>query len=72
MGALEPLLERLISDEYQEALEVVRKYTGNRKYDALLAIEIGWVEGLIQLYAGVDWDIPALDADCEGRSYPVA
>lgn len=70
MGALEPLLERLTGDEYQEALEAVQRYTGSRKYHALLAVEIGWVDGLIQLFVGSNWDIPVIDADCEARSYP--
>ncbi len=72
MGA--PLVgqERLADPEFTvKPLRMMEEYLG-RKFDAVMALEIGGGNGLTPMMAGAVTGYPVVDADTMGRAYPEA
>ncbi len=70
MGAPLVTKERLPDPEHVcRPVRMMESYTGQR-FEALMAGEIGSENGLIPLMAAALLDLPVVDADCMGRSFP--
>ncbi len=71
-GAPLVIQERLVDSRLiARAVEVMQAHLG-RRFDAVMAIEIGGMNGIQPLLAAARLGIPAVDADAMGRAYPEA
>ena len=72
MGAPLVAQERLVDGrEMKRAVEALQDFTG-RKFDAVMALEIGGGNGMQPIIAAIHLGIPVVDADTMGRAYPEA
>lgn len=72
MGAPIVMQERLQdSRDVARSIEIMQDYVG-RKFDAVMATEIGGSNAFQPLMAAAHLDIPIVDADAMGRAYPEA
>nr|XP_019000245.1 hydantoinase [Kwoniella mangroviensis CBS 8507]OCF63706.1 hydantoinase [Kwoniella mangroviensis CBS 8507] len=72
IGSPEVSQERLVNEEYNEAVSELMKFLRMDKCAALAALEIGGGNGMINMITGASayLDIPILDGDFMGRAYP--
>ncbi|KAH7913302.1 hydantoinase, partial [Hygrophoropsis aurantiaca] len=72
MGSPEVSSERLLGNEYNEASEALWSFMGIKKPEALVALEIGGGNGMINMITAAtkNYDIPIIDGDFMGRAYP--
>ncbi|EIW78714.1 hydantoinase [Coniophora puteana RWD-64-598 SS2] len=72
MGSPEVSRERLLGNEYNEASADLWSFMGIDKPAALVALEIGGGNGLINMITAAtsNFDIPVVDGDFMGRAYP--
>ncbi|KAH7926166.1 hydantoinase [Leucogyrophana mollusca] len=72
MGSPEVSSERLLGNEYNEASDALWKFMGIEKPEALVALEIGGGNGMINMITAAtkNYDIPCIDGDFMGRAYP--
>ena len=72
MGAPVVMQERLQdSRDVARAVELMQDYLG-RKFDAVMAVEIGGSNAFQPLMVAAHLNIPIVDADAMGRAYPEA
>jgi DUF917 family protein/N-methylhydantoinase A/oxoprolinase/acetone carboxylase beta subunit len=70
MGSPEVSSERMDGNECYLAQIELMKFMGYSKMDAMIALEIGGGNGLVNLGIGARLNIPIVDADYMGRAYP--
>ncbi|WWC72806.1 uncharacterized protein I206_106770 [Kwoniella pini CBS 10737] len=72
IGSPEVSQERLVNEEYNEAVSELMKFMRIDKCAALAALEIGGGNGMINMITGATTylNIPVLDGDFMGRAYP--
>ncbi|KAI5303091.1 hypothetical protein KEM56_000041 [Ascosphaera pollenicola] len=72
MGSPAVAVERLASDETEQAFLELMEYFRHDTFDAVMGLEIGGGNGLQPLALGSskNHDRPAIDADWMGRAYP--
>ncbi|KAK4684534.1 uncharacterized protein P7C73_g5641, partial [Tremellales sp. Uapishka_1] len=72
IGSPEVSQERLVNEEYNEAVAELMKFLRMDSCAALAGLEIGGGNGMISMIAGASsrLDIPVLDGDFMGRAYP--
>ena len=70
MGSPEVSQERMEGNEPFLAQKALMKYMNLPNVDAMIALEIGGANGLVNLGVAADLGIPVVDADYMGRAYP--
>ncbi|WVW80695.1 hypothetical protein I302_102681 [Kwoniella bestiolae CBS 10118] len=72
IGSPEVSQERLVNEEYNQAVSELMRFLRMDKCAALAALEIGGGNGMISMITGATkyLDIPVLDGDFMGRAYP--
>lgn len=72
MGSPAVSVERLQALETVQAFEVLMKYLGHARFDAVMGLEIGGANGLEPMLVGSSrfFDAPVVDGDWMGRAYP--
>ncbi len=71
-GAPLVIQERLVDSRLiARAVQVMEAHRG-RRFEAVMAVEIGGMNGIQPLLAAAQLGIPAVDADAMGRAYPEA
>jgi DUF917 family protein/N-methylhydantoinase A/oxoprolinase/acetone carboxylase beta subunit len=70
MGSPEVSLERMEADECTSAQSELMRFLQIPRVDAMVALEIGGANGLVNLGVAASNAVPTVDADYMGRAYP--
>ncbi|ORY30778.1 putative hydantoinase [Naematelia encephala] len=72
IGSPEVSSERLMGEEYNEAVQELISFMNLKKVTALAALEIGGGNGMINMISGASsyFNLPVIDGDFMGRAYP--
>lgn len=63
-------MERMEADECNKAHDQLTRTTGFAPTDAIMALEIGGGNGIVNLEVSAVHGVPCVDADLMGRAYP--